>query len=246
MVIYTGFAIPIRDMVPWFRWINYINPIAYAFENLMANEFTGREFTCASFSPSGPGYEHAAGAQVLCNAVSARPGATTVFGSDYIATAYHYDRAHFWRNYGILVAFIVFFLGTYLFATEMVTAKKSKGEVLVFPRGHLPHAAKADDEEAGGGGGTVVEPNGSVHTGETVGGIQRQTKTFHWSDVCYDITIKGEPRRILDHVDGWVKPGTLTALMVRASAPLRHRLTGFGRACRARARRRCWTCWRRA
>ena len=33
------------------------------------------------------------------------------------------------------------------------------------------------------------------------------------SDVCYDIKIKGEPRRILDHVDGWVKPGTLTALM---------------------------------
>jgi len=31
--------------------------------------------------------------------------------------------------------------------------------------------------------------------------------------VCYDIKIKGEPRRILDHVDGWVKPGTLTALM---------------------------------
>lgn len=27
------------------------------------------------------------------------------------------------------------------------------------------------------------------------------------------IKIKGEPRRILDHVDGWVKPGTLTALM---------------------------------
>ena len=25
--------------------------------------------------------------------------------------------------------------------------------------------------------------------------------------------IKGQPRRILDHVDGWVKPGTLTALM---------------------------------
>lgn len=28
-----------------------------------------------------------------------------------------------------------------------------------------------------------------------------------------DIKIKGEPRQLLDHVDGWVKPGTLTALM---------------------------------
>lgn len=44
--------------------------------------------------------------------------------------------------------------------------------------------------------------------------IKKQTAIFHWEDVCYDIKIKGEPRRILDHVDGWVKPGTLTALMV--------------------------------
>lgn len=32
--------------------------------------------------------------------------------------------------------------------------------------------------------------------------------------MVYDIKIKKEERRILDHVDGWVKPGTLTALMV--------------------------------
>lgn len=47
--------------------------------------------------------------------------------------------------------------------------------------------------------------------------IKKQTAIFHWEDVCYDIKIKGEPRRILDHVDGWVKPGTLTALMVCSS-----------------------------
>lgn len=43
--------------------------------------------------------------------------------------------------------------------------------------------------------------------------IERQTAIFQWQDVCYDIKIKKEDRRILDHVDGWVKPGTLTALM---------------------------------
>jgi ABC-type multidrug transport system ATPase subunit len=31
--------------------------------------------------------------------------------------------------------------------------------------------------------------------------------------VCYCIKIKGESRCIPDNVDGWVKPGTLTALM---------------------------------
>lgn len=47
--------------------------------------------------------------------------------------------------------------------------------------------------------------------------IQRQTSIVSWKDVVYDIKIKGEERRILDHVDGWVKPGTLTALMVSLS-----------------------------
>lgn len=27
LVIYTGFTIPVRDMHPWFRWLNYLNPI---------------------------------------------------------------------------------------------------------------------------------------------------------------------------------------------------------------------------
>lgn len=38
LIIYTGFAIPVRDMHPWFRWINYLDPVAYAFEALMINE----------------------------------------------------------------------------------------------------------------------------------------------------------------------------------------------------------------
>lgn len=39
-------------------------------------------------------------------------------------------------------------------------------------------------------------------------------QTFHWNDVCYDVDIKGQTRRILSQVDGWVQPGKSTALMV--------------------------------
>ena len=51
--------------------------------------------------------------------------------------------------------------------------------------------------------------------------IQKQTAVFHWDGVNYDIKIKGEPRKLLDDVDGWVKPGTLTALMVQSGQPRR-------------------------
>ncbi|KAI8160757.1 ZEB2-regulated ABC transporter 1 [Colletotrichum sp. SAR 10_70] len=44
--------------------------------------------------------------------------------------------------------------------------------------------------------------------------IDRQTAIFHWSNVCYEIKVKkNETKRILDCVDGWCEPGTLTALM---------------------------------
>lgn len=109
-----------------------------------------------------------------------------------------------------MIAFLLFFMMIYLVAAEFITAKKSKGEVLVFPRGHTLLARKSPkDLESDTGNAAVVE-----NTEGTTTKIQRQTAIFHWKDVCYDIKIKGEPRRILDHVDGWVKPGTLTALMV--------------------------------
>ena len=47
IVIYTGYLIPRPYMHPWFKWLTYINPVAYAFEALMVNEFHAREFPCA-------------------------------------------------------------------------------------------------------------------------------------------------------------------------------------------------------
>ncbi|KAH8834333.1 ABC-2 type transporter-domain-containing protein [Flagelloscypha sp. PMI_526] len=211
LIIYTGFTIPPTYMVPWFKWIRYINPISYAFESLMVNEFDGREFLCSTYIPQGPGYENVTGAQHLCSVRGAVADSPYVEGGRYLGISFNYHRSNMWRNFGILVAFWIFFTTTYLVGTEFVSGKKSKGEVLVFRKGHSKVTHKKDDIESGE---TSPSPTtGTVSSGETVTGIQHQTKIFHWSDVCYDIQIKKEKRRILDHVDGWVKPGTLTALM---------------------------------
>jgi len=101
----------------------------------------------------------------------------------------------------------------YIVATEYITAKKSKGEVLVFRRGHTPalfSKKEGSDEKAANNKNAVV---GSTSDLDVSAILKKQTAIFHWEDVCYDIKIKKEDRRILDHVDGWVKPGTLTALM---------------------------------
>lgn len=105
--------------------------------------------------------------------------------------------------------------GIYLAASEFISAKKSKGEVLLFRRGRIPYVSKASDEEAKSDDRmTAATVTRAKTVPDAPSSIQKQTAIFHWDDVHYDIKIKGEPRKLLDGVDGWVKPGTLTALMV--------------------------------
>lgn len=101
---------------------------------------------------------------------------------------------------------------TYVLITEKLAPDRSKGEVLVFRRGREEIKNSPIDEESKSVDRSrnerLEEPSSELVQ------IQAQTAIFHWKDVCYEIPIKGKKRIILDHVNGWVKPGTLTALMV--------------------------------
>jgi ATP-binding cassette, subfamily G (WHITE), member 2, PDR len=213
LLIFTGFVVPVDYMLPWCRWINYLNPVAYGYESLMVNEYHGRNFTCSARIPD---YANASINNVACDAVGAVPGRSYVNGDDYINSAYSYYHNHKWRNVGIIAAMVVFNHLAYFITSEYVTAKKSKGEILVFRRGFVPKlAAKGGDdvEKSLSGPVPVVLEKSAGHESCGEGLFHGSTSVFHWSNVCYDIKIKGQPRRILDNIDGWVKPGTLTALM---------------------------------
>lgn len=97
MVLYTGFILPIRNMQGWLRWINYLNPLAYSYEALIANEFHGRNFECASFVPAGPVYQNITSAERTCSVVGASAGSSVVSGDRYIAMSYGYSYSHVWR-----------------------------------------------------------------------------------------------------------------------------------------------------
>jgi ATP-binding cassette subfamily G (WHITE) protein 2 (PDR) len=96
LVIYTGFVVAVPNMHPWFSWIRWINPIFYAFEILVANEFHGRQFACSSFVPS---YQPLQGNSFICSAVGAVPGQQTVSGDDFIAAQYEYYYSHVWYEH---------------------------------------------------------------------------------------------------------------------------------------------------
>jgi len=211
LIIYTGFTIPPTNMLGWSRWMNYLDPIGYGFESLMVNEFHNRNFTCAGFVPSGGNYGSYGLNNKICSTKGARAASNVVQGDDYLHDSFQYSNSHKWRNLGIMIGFMIFFMATYLTATEYISESKSKGEVLLFRRGHTPKRTEADDVE--GSQSVAAAEKTDESTKEVSAKIQRQTAIFHWQDVCYDIKIKSEERRILDHVDGWVKPGTCTALM---------------------------------
>ena len=185
----------------------------------MINEFRDRKFPCSIFIPSGQGYGDVSALESVCSAVGSVAGASYVEGNTYINTSFNYYSSHLWRNLGILIAEMIAFCGVYLIAAEYISAARSKGEVLLFRRGMVPAVTGQIDEEGNvddrpTAEGAVLQKTNT----EIPATIQKQTAIFQWQAVNYDIKIKSEGRRLLDDVDGWVKPGTLTALMGASGA----------------------------
>ncbi|KAK1598936.1 ABC-2 type transporter [Colletotrichum navitas] len=210
--LYAGFALPPQYMQVWLSWLRWINPAFYGLESVLVNEFVGRDFPCSTFIPQGPNYNSVASNQRACSSPASVLGQDFVRGTDYLLTLYNFENSHRWRNFGILIAWMIFFMALHLCATEYISSERSKGEVLVFSRKAMRRFRKqwtgdVESDSASNPQQTSSDNNGNVS------GIEEQASVFHWKDVCYDIKIKGEPRRILDEVSGWVKPGTLTALM---------------------------------
>jgi ABC-type multidrug transport system permease subunit len=214
VALYAGFVIPPQYMQVWLGWVRWLNPAFYGLESVLINEFVGRNFECLQYVPNGPRYESVDPASRACSAPGAEPGQNFVDGAAFVQASYGFETTHRWRNFGILIALMIFFMILHLIATEYILSERSNGEVLSFRRKTMLRLRKQNalDTETG----AIQRANRGVtdSDNESEPGIEKQTAVFHWKDVCYDVKVKDQNRRILDHVDGWVKPGTLTALMV--------------------------------
>lgn len=131
MAIYTGYLIPLPEMHPWFKWIVYVNPLGYAFQSLMANEFHGQKMECNTLIPSGPGYENVSLANQACAFTGSVPGQSYVSGDDYIYLSYNYKWSHTWRNIAILCGFWTIFIVCGMLASEYMKPMSSQGDVLL-------------------------------------------------------------------------------------------------------------------
>ncbi|KAF8597195.1 hypothetical protein BDV93DRAFT_539338 [Ceratobasidium sp. AG-I] len=223
LVLYTGYTIPKPSMIGALKWITYINPIRYGFEALIVNEFHNLNGECSFFAPSGPGYENVSIMNQVCATVGAQPGETTVNGDAFISASYGYSYSNLWRNFGILIAFWVFFIAWFLAATERAGNVSAGVTQLVFKQNaNIPsldeRKGNGDTESGSAAPGALVERR--EHDEQTAqGALPKSRSVFSWFHMNYDVTIaKGKQRRLLDDVSGFVAPGKMTALMGESGA----------------------------
>ncbi|CDR37662.1 CYFA0S01e14422g1_1 [Cyberlindnera fabianii] len=225
LMMFVGFTTPVTYMLGWCRWINYLDPLAYTFEALMVNEFSGREFPCSQFVPDNPdNHPSWPSSAWICSVKGSVAGERTVSGDDYLEVAYSYRNSHKWRNWGISVAFMMFLLGLYMLCAEFNESAKQKGEILLFQRSTLKKIKKQSsnvmNDLESGNERSISEQDSpmSEKKEENLQLIKAGEDIFHWRDVKYSVKTKTGYREILGGVDGWVKPGTLTALMGASGA----------------------------
>lgn len=75
-----------------------------------------------------------------------------------------------------------------------------------------------DEEQLTGVDPTAIGGDEDEQENEAANEVAPMHDVFTWKDVCYDVPIKSETRRLLDHVNGYVKPGKMTALMGESGA----------------------------
>ncbi|KAF1920055.1 ABC transporter-like protein [Ampelomyces quisqualis] len=224
LIIYTGYVIPKPQLIKeyiWFGWIYYINPIAYSFEAVEANEFSDRTMQCApdQLVPQGPNIDPA---YQGCALTGASPNSNTVSGSDYLQTSFNYSRSNLWRNFGVVIAFAVLYLVVTVIGTETLSFSQSGGGALIFKKSKRAKKAvkeeTADEEKVVSGESTAAswaEPGADE---EALDSISSSESVFTWKDVEYTVPYQGGERKLLNKVNGYAKPGVMVALVGASGA----------------------------
>lgn len=200
-----GYLIPFEKMHVWFRWIFYLNPGAYAFEALMANEFRGLELECVApdYIPYGSGYSDTISQNRGCSVVGSSNG--IIDGEAYIGQQFHYSYHHIWRSFGVIVGMWFFFIFLTSLGFELRNSQ-SGSSVLLYKRGS-EKKRHLDEEKGSSSTAAEVVLSGSV-----------KQSTFTWNHLDYHVPFQGGKKQLLHQVFGYVKPGNLVALMGSSGA----------------------------
>jgi ATP-binding cassette, subfamily G (WHITE), member 2, SNQ2 len=223
-------------------------PMWYAWESVMINEFGDLSYQCstADLAPSGAGFDSIR--HQVCAVDGSLPGSESVSGAAFLSKHYGLATGHLWRNLGINIAIFVFFALSSGVGMEM--HKPAAGTAVAVRYRRLEKSgicmserlsdsdtadielATSDHPETSSSNVPIPNPNEitrmSTHSG----------RTLSWQDLCLNISVKGGRKTLLDGLNGKipnprdasckltitgsVRPRELTALMG---------VSGAGKAC---------------
>ncbi|KAL4902399.1 hypothetical protein BDW74DRAFT_180901 [Aspergillus multicolor] len=212
-ILTSGYLVQWPNAQVWLRWFYYINPFGLGFASLMVNEFKSLNLTCTSESlvPNGEGYTDMS--YQVCTLAGGEAGSPVIPGESYVSTTFNYNREDLWRNFGIMVALIVAFLGMNLYFGEVVRFNAGGKTVTFYQK---ENAERKELNE-------VLEQKRATRQSKDLGapgsGTPLTSKpVLTWEDICYDVPVPSGTRRLLHNIYGYVQPGKLTALMGASGA----------------------------
>ncbi|KAJ1960331.1 ATP-binding cassette transporter snq2, partial [Dipsacomyces acuminosporus] len=198
MILYVGYLIPPPLMHKCFKWVYWINPLAYAFKALITNELKSVRYPCDhnNLIPEGPGIGIA---NQVCTIAGSNPGELYVSGREYLSRGYHIYSKDEWKNFIAVVCFWVLFVLMIATVMEFVEFGNRGYTINVFKR-YPPHVAQVSRENIETD--EAADKFGPVPKGGPTDDQIATATTYTWKHVNYTVPVKGGERKLLDDVSG--------------------------------------------
>ncbi|KAF4544031.1 ABC transporter [Lasiodiplodia theobromae] len=224
LIVYTGFYVTPPGMKVWLGWIRYLNPIYYSFEGVMVNEIVGSHYRCSQPDTIPVGRSYNNSRYQTCAVQGFESGASFLEGDAYLDAFYDFHGQHLWRNVGIVLGFFLMFSVAVMIGMERFKMPAGKLATVFFSTGipTLRHTSDVESQQSGSSDGEKEDDGQSSSAQDTSTyhhvEIVKTQQTFSWKDLCIDVKTADGTKRLLDNVSGYLKPGSMTALMGMSGA----------------------------
>ncbi|KAG8747761.1 hypothetical protein FRC11_012255, partial [Ceratobasidium sp. 423] len=192
MVVYSGYMIPVYAMKRWLFWIWYLNPVNYGFAAMMENEFYRINMSCDGnyIIPHNVGdvtkYPTTLGPNQVCTLIGATPGQSQVSGDAYMGAGYEYQKAHIWRNFGIVVLYWFGFIILQIFAMEKFQHGANAVAITIYAKESRETKELNERLKQRKAAGRKAQDDDNVS-----GALTKSTKAFTWENLDYTVPVPG-------------------------------------------------------
>ncbi|KAG8706846.1 hypothetical protein FRC11_007915 [Ceratobasidium sp. 423] len=188
---------------------------------MMENEFYRIGLQCVGsyIIPRNAGnitkYPTVLGLNQACTLLGASPGESLVTGDAYMWASFEYRQKDIWRNFGILVLFWVGFVVLQIFTMEKFQHGATARAITIYAKETRENKELNGrlQQRSAAGRKTQNDNSGSDAVDEST-----SSKAFTQENLDCTVPVPGGTRQLLNKDFGYVKPGTLTALMGSSGA----------------------------